>query len=84
MSAFWRIEWRGGKLVLIDPHAEEPVATLAPTGDPDRFTVEPGTREAGEPVVFRRGSGGRVVSLRMSTATLPRLDYVEPDGPEGA
>jgi CubicO group peptidase (beta-lactamase class C family) len=84
VSAFWRIEWRGGKLALIDPHAEEPVATLAPTRDPDRFTVEPGTREAGEPVVFRRGSGGRVVSVRMSTATLPRLDYVEPDGPEGA
>jgi CubicO group peptidase (beta-lactamase class C family) len=86
LGMFWRLEWRDGKLTFVDPGAAAvgPMPTLAPTGDPNRFIVEPGTREAGEPAVFRRTAGGRVVSLLLATATLPRLDYVAPDGPERA
>jgi CubicO group peptidase (beta-lactamase class C family) len=80
VGAFWRLEWRDGKLTFTAPGAEGPMPALAPTGDPDRFMVEPGTRGAGEPAVFRRAADGRVVSVRLPTATLPRLDYVAPDG----
>jgi Beta-lactamase len=86
VGAFWRLEWRGGKLTFVDPDAVGPMPVLAPTGDPDRFTVEPGTRGAGEPAVFRRGADGRVVSVFLASATLPRLDCADPDGagPDGA
>jgi CubicO group peptidase (beta-lactamase class C family) len=80
LGVFWRLEWRDGKLTFVDPGEAGPRPTLAPTRDPDQFIVEPGTREAGEPAVFRRGADGRVVSVLLASATLPRLDYVAPDG----
>lgn len=74
-----RIEWRDGKLALIDPTDEAWRPILAPTADPYAFVVEPGVRESGEPAVFRRKADGIVVSLFLASLTLQRLEPVEPD-----
>jgi D-alanyl-D-alanine carboxypeptidase len=75
-----RLEWRDGKLVFVD--ADQPTwrPTIAPTDDPDVFLVEPGFRESGEQVRFRRLPDGRVVSVFLAAVTLVRLDpVVAPD-----
>ena len=53
--------------------------TIAPTEDPDVFLVEPGSRESGEHVVFRRLPDGRVASVFLAARTLFRLDPVASD-----
>ncbi|HEX9123198.1 MAG TPA: serine hydrolase domain-containing protein [Actinomycetota bacterium] len=77
-----RVEWRDGKLSILDPDDATWRPVLAPTGDPDAFVVEPGVRESGEPGVFRRLPDGRVVSLFLASETWQRLDPVSPP-PEG-
>jgi len=71
-----RLEWRDGKLVFVD--ADQPAwrPTIAPTDDPDVFVVEPGVRESGEQVRFRRLPDGRVASVFLTAVTLIRLDAV--------
>jgi D-alanyl-D-alanine carboxypeptidase len=69
-----RIEWLDGKLTVLDPDAPTWKPTLAPTGDPDVFTIEPGFRESGELARFERGHDGRVVSLFFAVARLQRLE----------
>jgi D-alanyl-D-alanine carboxypeptidase len=71
-----RLEWRDGKLVFVD--ADQPTwrPTIAPTDDPDVFVVEPGFRESGEQVRFRRLPDGRVASVFLAAVTLIRLDAV--------
>jgi CubicO group peptidase (beta-lactamase class C family) len=74
-----RVEWRDGKLALIDPTDEAWRPILAPTEDPYVFVVEAGVRESGEPAVFRHRADGLVVSLFLASLTLQRLEPVEPD-----
>jgi hypothetical protein len=71
-----RLEWRDGKLVFID--ADQPTwrPTITPTDDPDVFVVEPGFRESGEQVRFRRLPDGRVAAVFLAAFTLIRLDAV--------
>jgi hypothetical protein len=71
-----RLEWRDGKLTFIDPAEPTWRPTLAPTGDPDLFKVEPGVRESGEPVIFHRLADGRVASVFLAAFTLARFDRV--------
>jgi CubicO group peptidase (beta-lactamase class C family) len=68
------IEWRDGKLTFLDPTDPTWTPTIAPTDDPDVFVVEPGFRESGELVRFRRGSDGRVVSVVAAVSTMERLE----------
>jgi hypothetical protein len=69
-----RLEWRDGKLTAT---FGEPVSwqlALAPTSDPDTFTVEPGADLTGERVRFRRLAGGRVGSVVLMETTWERLE----------
>lgn len=72
-----RCEWRDGQLTLLD--AEQPTwhPSLSPAEGPDRFTADPGFRESGEPVEFRRSPGGRVRAVRIGPFSLSRFDPVQ-------
>ena len=71
-----RIEWRDGKLTVIDPDDATWKPTLAPTDEPDVFRIEKGYRESGELVRFQRDEKGRVVTVVMAVATMERLEPV--------
>jgi hypothetical protein len=74
------IEWRDGKLSLIDPTDDTWRPVLSPTENPYAFVVERGVRESGEPAVFDHLPDGRVASLFLASSTLQRLQPVEPVG----
>jgi CubicO group peptidase (beta-lactamase class C family) len=76
LDMFIRLEWRDGKLTLVDPESAAWRPTLAPTGDPGILVVEPGYRESGELASFRRLADGRAASVLLASATLARLDPV--------
>jgi hypothetical protein len=71
-----RLEWRDGKLTFVDPADPTWTPTLAPTDEPDVFTVEPGYRESGERVRFERAAEGRVASVVLAVASMQRLEPV--------
>ena len=71
-----RVEWRDAKLTILDSDVPVWRPTLAPTDDPNVFVVEPGVRESGETVVFRRLADGRVASVFIAAGTWQRLDPV--------
>jgi CubicO group peptidase (beta-lactamase class C family) len=79
MEMFIRLEWRGGKLTFINPADESWRPTLAPTENPGVFVVEPGYRESGEPVAFRRLADGRIAAMFLASATFARLGSVRPE-----
>jgi CubicO group peptidase (beta-lactamase class C family) len=72
-----RLEWRDGDLTFVDPEMPEWRPTLLPADAPDRFTVEAGVRESGEPVLFHRRADGRVSSVTIGPFSLSRFDPVE-------
>jgi CubicO group peptidase (beta-lactamase class C family) len=72
-----RVEWLDGKLTVLDPDVPASKPTLAPTDEPDVFTIEPGFRESGELARFERGPDGRVVSLFFAVGRLQRLEPVD-------
>jgi CubicO group peptidase (beta-lactamase class C family) len=71
-----RVEWRDGKLTIIDPALVAWRPTLAPTDVPDLFLIEPGVRESGENAVFNRLPDGRVASIFIAAGTWQRMDPV--------
>lgn len=71
-----RLEWRDGKLSVIDPADATWRPTLTPTDKPDAFMVDLGVRQSGERAVFRRLADGRVASLFLAASTFMRLDQV--------
>lgn len=71
-----RVEWRDGKLTIIDPALPAWHPTLATTGDRDVFLIEPGFRESGENAVFNRTGDGRVASVFIAAGTWLRMDPV--------
>jgi CubicO group peptidase (beta-lactamase class C family) len=77
LGALFRVEWQDGKLQFTDPSEPGWLPVLAPTDDPDRFIVQPGFRQSGEEVVFRRGPDGRVTSVFAAARSLDRLDFVD-------
>jgi CubicO group peptidase (beta-lactamase class C family) len=74
-----RLEWRDGKLSVIDPADATWRPTLAPSVEPDVFLIEPGTRQSGERALFRRLADGRVASIFLAASTFVRLDWVVSD-----
>ncbi|HKC20704.1 MAG TPA: serine hydrolase domain-containing protein [Candidatus Dormibacteraeota bacterium] len=71
-----RVEWRDGRLAVIDPGLPAWRPTLTPTSDRDVFMIEPGVRQSGERAVFRRLEDGRVSALFLAASTYERLDPV--------
>ena len=76
-ALLFRCEWRDGKLTFVDPDEAEWRPTLAAAEAADRFTVEPGVRESGEPVEFHRRPDGRISSVTIGPFSLSRFDAVE-------
>jgi len=72
-----RVEWRDGKLTIVDPDLAAWRPTLAPTPDPDVFVIERGVRESGEHATFRRLPDGRVASVFIAAGTWVRMEPVE-------
>jgi CubicO group peptidase (beta-lactamase class C family) len=73
----FRLEWRDGALTFVDPETPEWRPSLVPGDAPDRFTVEAGVRESGEPVVFHRRGDGRVSAVTIGPFSLSRFDPVD-------
>ena len=71
-----RVEWRDGKLAVVDDSNAEWRPILTPTSNPDEFLIEPGVRESGELAIFRKLPDGRVASLFLAAGTYLRLDPV--------
>jgi CubicO group peptidase (beta-lactamase class C family) len=78
MTDFVRVEWRDGKLMMLDPAYPAWQVELEPGADADTFTAAAGFRQSGEPVRFGRLPGGRVSSVTLGGGTLVRLDPVVP------
>jgi CubicO group peptidase (beta-lactamase class C family) len=76
-SRLVRLEWRDGKLSVVEPESPAWRPVLKPTDDPDTFLVEPGVREAGEPCTFQRRADGRIRSLTLGATLMLRLDPVD-------
>ena len=72
-----RLEWRDAKLRFVDPSEPTWSPVLLPTQDPDRFTVDLGERESGEPVEFHRAGDGRVSGVTIGPYSLRRFEPVE-------
>jgi CubicO group peptidase (beta-lactamase class C family) len=71
-----RIEWRDGKLTVLNSQHEEQHLTAADGAD--TFTVGPGFRASGETVRFRRLADGRIAGCFFGGETLVRLSPVDP------
>jgi len=76
MSFLVRLEWRDGKLTLIDTSEPDGKIPLDRAAEPGSFVVSPGYRQSGEPVLFGRRPDGAVVSLQFGGGLLVRLDPV--------
>jgi CubicO group peptidase (beta-lactamase class C family) len=73
MSELIRVEWRDGKLAVVEGDQTIP---LEPGRDTGSFVVAPGFRTSGEPVVFQRRPDGAVTGMLTGGGTLVRLDPV--------
>jgi len=71
-----RLEWRDGKLTMLDPSEPDWQLVFLPSEEPDRFTIDWFQRESGEPVVFHRDTDGRVSGVTIGPYTLHRFDPV--------
>jgi D-alanyl-D-alanine carboxypeptidase len=78
-----RVEWRDGKLTLIDPDEKDFKLVFLPTDDSMRFTVDWYQRESGEPVEFHRGPDGKVTGVTIGPYSLQRFEPIgEPAVPQ--
>jgi D-alanyl-D-alanine carboxypeptidase len=81
-AALTRLEWRDGKLTMLDPSEPEVRLIFLPTDDPLRFTVDWFQRESGEPVEFHRDGDGRITGVTIGPYSLQRFEPIgEPAGP---
>jgi CubicO group peptidase (beta-lactamase class C family) len=71
------IEWRDGKLVLLDDRPGMPSHELVATDEPLVFTLR-GGRPGGEPLVFARGADGRIDRCNMGGYPAMRVDLLRP------
>jgi CubicO group peptidase (beta-lactamase class C family) len=76
MSFTIRVEWRDGRLAVVEGDGPGNVVPLEPGREPGAFVVAPGFRMSGEPLVFRRRLDGTVTSMQTASGTLVRLDPV--------
>jgi CubicO group peptidase (beta-lactamase class C family) len=78
-----RVEWRDGKLTLLDPDEADFRLVFLPTEDPLRFTVDWFQRESGEPVEFHRDRDERVTGVTIGPYSLQRFQPIgEPAVPQ--
>jgi CubicO group peptidase (beta-lactamase class C family) len=76
MSFLIRVEWRDGKLAVVEGDGPRGAVPLEPGSEADSFVMTPGFRQSGELLVFRRRPDGTVTSMRIGSGTLVRLDAV--------
>jgi CubicO group peptidase (beta-lactamase class C family) len=76
MSFLVRVEWRDGKLTLVDTSEPDEKLPLDRGPEPGTFVAAPGYRQSGEPVKFGRRADGTVESLFFGGGLLVRLDPV--------
>ncbi|MGN6791349.1 MAG: serine hydrolase domain-containing protein [Streptosporangiaceae bacterium] len=76
MSLLLRIEWRDGKLAIVEGSGPGETVPLERGSKPGSFVVAPGFRQSGEPVVFARRDDGAVTSMLIGAGSLVRLDPV--------
>ena len=69
-----RVEWRDGRLAVAGPEPGGWRFPLSPTSDPEVFTVDPDSPQAGDQVRFHRTADGRVCAVSLFDATFARLD----------
>jgi CubicO group peptidase (beta-lactamase class C family) len=69
-----RLEWRDGKLTVTTGESAAWQLVLAPTSDPDTFTIESGPGLTGERARFQRLPGGQVRSVFLMETTWERLE----------
>ncbi len=77
MSFLLRVEWRDGKLAIVEGSGPGETVPLERWSEPASFVVAPGFRRSGEPVVFQRRADGTVTSMLIGgLGSLVRLDPV--------
>jgi CubicO group peptidase (beta-lactamase class C family) len=76
MSFMIRVEWRDGKLAVVEGDGPGQTVPLERGREDGSFVVAPGFRASGEPLVFRRRPDGTVISMLTGSGTLVRLDPV--------
>jgi CubicO group peptidase (beta-lactamase class C family) len=69
-----RVEWQDGRLAVTSPEPGAWRLPLSPTSDPEVFTVDADSPQAGDHVRFPRTADGRVRALSLFDATFARLD----------
>src|SRR5215469_15101919 len=83
MDEIYRVEWRDGKLVVIEAGDPPQAMPLLPAEDPDTFVAGPGFRPSGEAVRFSRLPSGQVASVWVGGGTMRRLDPVSLESANG-
>jgi CubicO group peptidase (beta-lactamase class C family) len=76
MGFLVRVEWRDGKLAIVEGSGPGETVPLERGSEPASFLVAPGFRQSGEPVVFQRRADGAVTSMVLGGGSLLRLDLV--------
>ena len=71
-----RVEWRDGRLAVAGPEPGGWRFALSPTSDPDVFTVDLDSPQAGDQVRFHHSTNGQVRAISLFDATFARLDPV--------
>jgi CubicO group peptidase (beta-lactamase class C family) len=81
-----KVEWRDGKLTIIDGDGPSDQVQLDRGAEPGSFVAVPGSQLAGESVVFNVRPDGTVASVRLGHGTLLRLEPAStgPDSTEPA
>jgi hypothetical protein len=76
MSFLIRVEWRDGKLAIVEGSGPGETVPLDRGAEPSSFVAAPGFRQSGEPVSFQRRTDGAVTSMLIGGGSLVRLDPV--------
>jgi CubicO group peptidase (beta-lactamase class C family) len=77
MSFMLRVEWRDGKLAIVEGSGPGETVPIDRGSEQASFVVAPGFRRSGEPVVFQRRPDGTVTSMLIGgLGALARLDPV--------
>ena len=76
MSFLLRVEWRDGKLAIVEGSGPGETILIERGREPGSFLVAPGFRQSGEPVVFQRRADGVVTSMLLGGGSVVRLDPV--------
>ena len=70
MSYLLRVEWRDGKLAIVEGSGPGETVPLERGSESASFLAAPGFRQSGEPVVFQRRADGTAMSMRIGSGSL--------------